>query len=128
MKRLTISLFLTIAIFSCESEKDKYLIYQGQIMEINGPDSAFVNELISIEIVFNGGTNGCAQPHHLETKQADTIFYIKAFYSVPNFPTVCPQNVPIHKLKFNFTPGRAALYIVKAEDVLNQKDTIIVTL
>ena len=126
MERLTITLFLIIALFSCKSETDEYLIYQGQIVEINGPDTAFVNELISIEIVFNGGTNGCAQPSHLETKLIDSILNIKAFYSVPNFPTICTQNIPIHKLTFNFTPERVALYVIKAEDVLNQMDTIIV--
>lgn len=126
MKKIVI--ILCLFALSCSKDKvvnDDSTIELGEITNIESLKNIQLGQNDTIVVTFSGGTNGCYKPHHLEATMIDLSTTLKAYYYVPGQPSVCPENIPVHTLKYILKPTSQGTYIYKSFDSAASSTTVV---
>jgi hypothetical protein len=126
MKKLGI--ILCLLALGCSKDKlntNNQSIAPGKIISIKTLNRIQLGESDTIVVTFNGGTNGCAKPHHLAATTTGLSTTLKAYYYIPGHPTVCPENIPVHTLIYIFKPTSRGTYTYKSFDTEVSATTIV---
>jgi len=123
-----IGIILCLFVLSCS--KDNVVTHDskvglGEITNIESLKNIQLGQNDTIVVTFSGGTNGCYKPHHLEATLTDLTTTLQAFYYIPGQPLVCPENIPIHTLKYVFKPTSKGIYFYKSIDSAVSSTTIV---
>ena len=124
MKKLI--LFYCLILLSCNNSNiDNKIVKTGIIRNIESLKTISLGQSDTITITFEGGTNGCAKPDHLGVSiNGKTISFI-AFYNIPSNSTICPDNIPIHTLKYVFKPNVKGTFSYISTDINTSTTTIV---
>ena len=123
-----IGIIFCLFVLSCSKDKvvtDDSSLYLGKITDIETLKNILLGQNDTIVVTFSGGTNGCYKPHHLEATLTGLSTTLKAYYYVPGQPIVCPENIPVHTLKYIFKPTSKGTYIYKSFDTDVSATTIV---
>ena len=123
-----IGIIFCLFVLSCAKDKvdtDDSSIDLGKITNIESLKNISPGQNDTLVVTFSGGTNGCYKPHHLEATLTDLSTTLKAYYYVPGQPIVCPENIPVHTLKYIFKPTSKGTYIYKSFDTDVSATTIV---
>ena len=115
MKKLGI--IFCLFVLSCSKDNivtDDSNAELGKISNIESLNNIQLGQNDTIVVTFSGGTNGCYKPHHLEATVTGSTTTLKAYYYVPEQSLVCPENIPIHILRYLFKPTSKRTYIYKS--------------
>ena len=124
----TIGIIFCFFVLSCSKDNvinDNSNEEVGKITNVESLKNIQLGQNDTIVVTFSGGTNGCYKPHHLETTMTGLSTTLKAFYYVPGQPIVCPENIPVHTLKYIFKPTSKGTYIYKSFDTEVSATTIV---
>lgn len=127
MKKIGFIIICWFAI-SCSKENvstDDSNVEAGKISSIESLKNIHLGQNDTIVVTFSGGANGCYKPHHLEATLTGLSTTLKAYYYVPGQPIVCPENIPVHKLKYIFKPPSKSTYIYNSFDTDVSATTIV---
>lgn len=112
-----IGIIFCLFVLSCSKDKvvtDDSNAELGKISNIESLKNIQLGQNDTIVVTFNGGTNGCYKPHHLEATLTGSSTTLKAYYYFPGQPIVCPENIPVHTLRYLFKPTSKGTYIYKS--------------
>lgn len=106
---------------SCNSDEkvesgssETHTVLEGQVIAFDLPDSVRVNETITFNVQFEGGTNGCAEPVNLVPEAEDFRLTVRAYYKVPKVEQMCTMVVPLHELPLTYTFKQAGTYELRS--------------
>lgn len=116
MKFLFSLLTLTVLLLCSSCKKNKYDIIQGTITRFNVPDTLRLGEAAIVEVMFNGGNDGCAQPAHLKWSVEGNFLGVKAYYKYPKMTQGCLMYVPTHKLTIPIILRHPGQFFIVATD------------
>ena len=123
-----IGIILCLFVLSCSKDNvvtDDSKVGLGKITNIESLKNIQLGQNDTIVVTFSGGTNGCYKPHHLEATLTDLTTTLQAFYYIPGQPLVCPENIPIHTLKYVFKPTSKGTCFYKSIDSDVSSTTIV---
>ena len=123
-----IGIILCLFVLSCSKDNvvtDDSKVGLGKITNIESLKNIQLGQNDTIVVTFSGGTNGCYKPHHLEATLTDLTTTLQAYYYIPGQPLVCPENIPIHTLKYIFKPTSKGTYFYKSIDTAVSSTTIV---
>jgi len=111
-----IAFIFCLFLLSCSEEKADTTVLIGQITKIESLANITLGQSDTIVVTFNGGTDGCAKADHLEATTTRFTITFKAYYNYPAHATICPENIPIHQLKYVFKPTSKGTYTYQSLD------------
>ena len=123
-----IGIILCLFVLSCTKDNvvtDDSKVGLGKITNIESLKNIQLGQNDTIVVTYSGGTNGCYKPHHLEATLTDLTTTLQAFYYIPGQPLVCPEDIPIHTLKYVFKPTSKGTYFYKSFDTAVSSTTIV---
>ena len=123
-----IGIILCLFVLSCSKDNvvtDDSKVGLGKITNIESLKNIQLGQNDTIVVTYSGGTNGCYKPHHLEATLTDLTTTLQAYYYIPGQPLVCPENIPIHTLKYIFKPTSKGTYFYKSIDTAVSSTTIV---
>jgi hypothetical protein len=126
MKKLGIIIcFLALGCSKDKVNTSDQGIAPGKISSIESLNNIPFGQTDTIVVTFNGGTNGCAKPHHLEATRTGLSISFNAYYYVPGHPIICPDYIPVHKLIYTFKPASKGIYTYKSSGTNVSATTIV---
>lgn len=121
---LVITIYLACLSCTKEEESEKGIAI-GKISKIESLGNISLGQSDTILITFWGGSNGCAQPDHLEAFIGESTITFKAYYNYPKEAKICPENMPIHTLKYIFKPVVKGIYTYSSFDTDVKSITVV---
>lgn len=112
---LTTLLVFAFALIFTACSSDEYDILKGNVTDIVGPESIPIDTPFELEVIFSGGTDGCAAADHLEHTKTDTSFQIVAYYRYPRGEQICTMHIPTHKLNLSCTLTQPGEHVFMTE-------------
>lgn len=93
---------------------DSFAIDRGSIIQVSSQESALPHAQVRFTVLFEGGTNGCAQPDRLDVTEINGTYRVTPWYRYPtDQEVICAMVMPVHELEFTLkAPPEGGLTIV----------------